>query len=138
MRLRAGNAGRVSLAEASPSDAPSAPATLGTVTVTASLNQTSTQDTPLRTTVVTREDIEQSPAQTLDQLLRTIPGFDFTGVPAAISDPTGLQTRMRGLGNAKVLVLDGVPLIDPLYLTTQFYKVPLSGSAAQLQAIMPR
>lgn len=111
---------------------------LGTVTVTASLNQTSTQDTPLRTTVVTREDIEQSPAQTLDQLLRTIPGFDFTGVPAAISDPTGPQTRMHGLGNAKVLVLDGVPLIDPLYLTTQFYKVPLSGSAAQLQAIMPR
>jgi iron complex outermembrane receptor protein len=106
---------------------PGTPTTLGTVTVTASLNQTLIQDMPLHTTIITQDDIEKSPAQTLDQLLRTIPGFNFTGIPAAISDPTGQQTRMRGLGNAKVLVLlDGIPLIDPFYLTTQFYKVPLS------------
>lgn len=103
------------------------PTTLGTVTVTASLNRTLIQDMPLHTTIVSRDDIEKSPATTLDQLLRTIPGFNFTGIPAAISDPTGQQTRMRGLGNAKVLVLlDGIPLIDPFYLTTQFYKVPLA------------
>lgn len=100
---------------------------LGAITVSASLNQTSVEDMPLHTTVITRDDIDQSPVQTLDQLLRTIPGFDFTGVPAAISDPTGQQTRMRGLGNAKVLVLlDGIPIIDPFYLTTQFHKVALA------------
>lgn len=103
------------------------PVTLNTVTVTASLNQTMVRHMPLHTTVISRDEIEKSPARTLDQLLRTIPGFNFTGVPATISDPTGQQTRMRGLGNAKVLVLlDGTPIIDPFYLTTQFYKVPLS------------
>lgn len=105
----------------------STPVTLKTVTVTASLNQTLVRDMPLHTTIISRDEIEKSPARTLDQLLRTVPGFNFTGVPAAISDPTGQQTRMRGLGNAKVLVLlDGTPIMDPFYLTTQFYKVPLS------------
>lgn len=100
---------------------------LGAVTVSASRNDTSAQDMPLNATIISREDIEKSPAQTLDQLLRTVPGFNFTGVPAAISDPTGQQTKMRGLGNAKVLVLvDGIPIMDPFYLTTQWYKVSLS------------
>jgi iron complex outermembrane receptor protein len=53
--------------------------------------------------------------------------MNFTGVPATSSDPTGHSTKMRGLGNAKVLVLlDGVPLMDPFYLTTQWFKVPVS------------
>ncbi len=59
------------------------------------------EDMPLHTTVIGQDEIKLSTAQTLDQLLRTVPGFDFTGVPAAISDPTGQQTKMRGLGNAK-------------------------------------
>ena len=110
-------------AEASPDNA----TRLGAVTVSASLNQTLLDDMPLHTTVVTQDDIRKSTAQTLDQLLRTVPGFNFTGVPAAISDPTGQQTRMRGLGNAKVLVLvDGIPIVDPFYLTTQFHKVALA------------
>lgn len=112
---------------ATPSPASTTPTTLNAVTVSASLNQTSVEDMPLHTTIISQEDIKKSPAQTLDQLLRTIPGFNFTGVPAAISDPTGQQTKMRGLGNAKVLVLlDGIPVMDPFYLTTQFYKIPLA------------
>jgi iron complex outermembrane receptor protein len=116
------------LAETDPAQAIPGNATqLSAVTVLASLNQTTVEDMPLHTTVITQDDIRKSTAQTLDQLLRTVPGFNFTGVPAAISDPTGQQTRMRGLGNAKVLVLlDGVPIIDPFYLTTQFYKVSLA------------
>lgn len=99
---------------------------LAPVVVSASRNETRVEDMPLHTTVITQEDIRRSPAQRLDQLLRTIPRFSFTGVPANQSDPTGHQTRMRGLGNAKVLVLvDGVPIHDPVYLTTQWFKVPL-------------
>jgi len=102
-------------------------ATLGTVLVSASRSETPLTEMPLHTTVISREDIDKSPAQSLDQLLRNVPGMNFTGVPAAISDPTGHQTKMRGMGNAKVLVLlDGIPIHDPFYLTTQWYKVPLS------------
>lgn len=100
---------------------------LDTVVVMASRSQSRLDEMPLHTTVITREDIRKSPAQTLDQVLRAIAGFNFTGIPAALSDPTGHQTKMRGLGNAKVLVLlDGVPVHDPFYLTTQWFKVPLS------------
>ncbi len=98
-----------------------------TVIISASRSMTRLQEMPLHTTVVSREDIDKSPAQTLDQLLRNVPGMNFTALPAALSDPTGQQTKMRGLGNAKVLVLlDGVPIHDPFFLTTQWFKVPLS------------
>ncbi|MGE5622678.1 MAG: TonB-dependent receptor plug domain-containing protein, partial [Bacillota bacterium] len=101
--------------------------TLEAVVVTASRSQAKVEEMPLHTTIVSQEDIRKSPATTLDQLLRNVPGMNFAGVPAALSDPTGHQTKMRGLGNAKVLVLlDGVPIHDPFYLTTQWFKVPLS------------
>jgi outer membrane receptor protein involved in Fe transport len=104
---------------------PAAWAQVEQVVVTASRSQTAIAEMPLHTTIVSREDIDKSPAQTLDQLLRNVPGMNFTAVPAALSDPTGHQTRMRGLGNAKVLVLlDGVPIHDPFFLTTQWFKVP--------------
>lgn len=97
------------------------------VVVTASRSGTTLADMPLHTTVISSEDIAASPARSLDQLLRNVPGVNLTGVPATQSDPTGHQTRMRGLGNAKVLVLvDGVPVHDPFYLTTQWFKVPLA------------
>lgn len=100
---------------------------LGEMSVSASRSDTKLQDMPLHTTVISREEIERSPAQSLDQLLRNTPGMNFSGVPAVISDPTGQSTKMRGMGNAKVLVLlDGIPIHDPFYLTTQWYKVPLS------------
>jgi outer membrane receptor protein involved in Fe transport len=100
---------------------------LDAVVVSASRSQAKVEEMPLHTTIVTQEDIKKSPAASLDQLLRNIPGMNFTGVPAASSDPTGHQTKMRGLGNAKVLVLlDGMPIHDPFYLTTQWFKVPLS------------
>jgi len=98
-----------------------------TVYVAASRSQTRVEQMPLHTTIVSQEQIRMSSAQTVDQLLRDIPGMNFTAVPASSSDPTGHQTKMRGLGNAKVLMLlDGVPLHDPFYLTTQWYKVPMS------------
>ena len=95
--------------------------------VTASRSQARVEQMPLNTTVISQEDIQKSAALTLDQLLRNVPGLNFTAVPAVQSDPTGHQTKMRGMGNAKVLVLlDGVPVMDPFYLTTQWFKVPLS------------
>ncbi len=100
---------------------------MATVYVAASRSQTRVEQMPLHTTIVSQEQIRMSAAQSVDQLLRDVPGMNFSAVPASSSDPTGHQTRMRGLGNAKVLMLlDGVPMHDPFFLTTQWFKVPLS------------
>lgn len=117
----------VLIAAAPPAFAQQPAADMATVIVAASRSQTKVEQMPLHTTIVSSDEIKSSPAQTLDQLLRNVPGLNFSAVPAALSDPTGHQTKMRGLGNAKVLVLlDGVPIHDPFYLTTQWFKVPLS------------
>ena len=56
-----------------------------------------------------------------------MPGMNVSGAPFYTTDPTGHQTKMRGVTNSKVLVLvDGIPVHDPFYGTTQWFKVPLS------------
>jgi outer membrane cobalamin receptor len=103
------------------------PSSLGAVVVTATRSQTTLEQMPLHTTVIGRKDIQQSPARTLDQLLRAVPGMNLPGAPYYTTDPTGHQTRLRGATNSKVLVLlDGIPVHDPFYTTTQWFKVPLS------------
>jgi iron complex outermembrane receptor protein len=100
---------------------------LGAVVVSATRATTTVERIPLHATVVSQQEIKQSPAQTLDQLLRDIPGMNIPGAPYYTTDPTGQQTKMRGVTNSKVLVLvDGAPIHDPFYVTTQWFKVPLS------------
>ncbi|HEY7233690.1 MAG TPA: TonB-dependent receptor [Gemmatimonadaceae bacterium] len=100
---------------------------LQAVVVSATRASTSVERVPLHATVVTRAEIAQSPAQTLDQLLREITGMNFSGAPFYTTDPTGHQSKMRGVTNSKVLMLvDGIPIHDPFYATTQWFKVPLS------------
>lgn len=100
---------------------------LGAVVVSATRATTTVERVPLHATIVTQAQIRNSPAQTLDQLLREIPGMNLPGAPYYATDPTGHQTRLRGVTNSKVLVLvDGVPVHDPFYSTTQWFKVPLS------------
>jgi len=100
---------------------------LGAVVVSATRASTTVERIALHATVVSQEQIKKSPAQTLDQLLRDIPGMNMPGAPYYTTDPTGQQTKMRGVTNSKVLVLvDGAPVHDPFYTTTQWFKIPLS------------
>lgn len=97
------------------------------VTVSASRADTKLEDMPLSTTVLTREDIDKSPAISVDQLLKNVPGVNLSDVPAHVQHPTGQSISMRGLGNARTLVLmDGIPLNDAFYGTVQWHKVPMS------------
>lgn len=97
------------------------------VTVSASRADTKLEDMPLSTTVLTREDIEKSTAISVDQLLKNVPGVNLSDAPAYVQHPTGQSISMRGLGNARTLVLmDGIPLNDAFYGTVQWYKVPMS------------
>lgn len=105
----------------------SRPTSLGTVVVSASRTTTTLERMPLHTTVVTRAQIQQAPARTLDQLLRDVPGMNLGGAPYYTTDPTSHQTRLRGVTNSKVLMLvDGIPVHDPFYSTTQWFKMPMS------------
>jgi outer membrane receptor protein involved in Fe transport len=81
------------------------------IVVTATKTEHSIREIPAAASVVTREEIDNSSAVTVDQLLRTVPG-----VYAARMDPSSpsriAQTYVRGLpGNSRTLVLlDGVPM----------------------------
>ena len=99
---------------------------LQTVIVTASRSDTRLQDMPLHTTVLTREDISRSAAQTLDQVLRGVPGLLLPGSPAYTTDPTGHNIKFRGMDKKVLVLVDGVPALDPFYTTIQWFKVPLS------------
>ncbi|HUL02387.1 MAG TPA: TonB-dependent receptor [Gemmatimonadales bacterium] len=107
--------------------------TLGAVTmppvvVSATRTTTTLEEMPLHATVIAAADLQRAPAQTLDQVLRGVSGMNVAGAPFYTTDPTGHQAKMRGVtSNASVLVLlDGIPIHDPFFSTTQWFKVPLS------------
>lgn len=108
-------------------DSPDTPAQLPPIVVSASRDDATLAEIPQSTTIITRQDIDNSPAQTLDQLLRNVAGINLSSVPETSKDPTGQSLGMRGLGNVTVLVLlDGIPIMDPFYGTVQWYKAPLA------------
>jgi TonB-dependent siderophore receptor len=107
-------------------DSSNTPTELPQIVVSASRDEATLAEMPQSTTIITRQQIDNSPAQSLDQLLRNVAGINLSTVPAVSKDPTGQSLGMRGLGNSTVLVLlDGVPIMDPFYGTVQWFKVPL-------------
>lgn len=96
------------------------------VTVSASRSDTRLQDMPLHTSVITQEEIRQSPARTLDQLLRGVGGLLVSGSPAYTTDPTGHNIKFRGMDKKVLVLVDGIPVLDPFYTTIQWFKVPLT------------
>jgi outer membrane receptor protein involved in Fe transport len=102
------------------------PKKIGEVIVTATRSERSLQDVPVSASVVTAEDIAQTPALSLDDVLRRVPSVD---VPVSASyqlHPTALNVSMRGLAGIRALVLlDGVPLNDPFFGYVQWNRVPL-------------
>lgn len=114
-------------AQAALADTTDNTATLPQIVVSASRDDATLAEIPQSTTIITRKDIEASPAQSVDQLLRNVAGINLSTVPATSKDPTGQSLGMRGLGNVTTLVLlDGVPIMDPFYGTVQWSKVPLA------------
>jgi outer membrane receptor protein involved in Fe transport len=90
------------------------------------------KDAPTHVTIITREDIEQSPARTLDDLLRQIPGFSlFRRSSSLVTHPTAQGVSLRGIGPSGVsrtlVLLDGIPLNDPFGGWVYWSKVPLEG-----------
>ncbi len=85
--------------------------------VTATRTERPIGSVPASVTVITRKDIERSPAQSADELLEDVAGV-FVRHPTGVSAAgTNNIVYMRGLGGkteGRVLVLkDGVPINDP-------------------------
>jgi outer membrane receptor protein involved in Fe transport len=98
--------------------------------VSASRVEQQLRDVPANVTVITREEIEQSPARTVDDLLRQVPGFSlFRRSSSLVTHPTAQGVSLRGIGPSGVsrtlVLLDGVPLNDPFGGWVYWSKVPL-------------
>ncbi len=84
-----------------------AAAALKPVVVTATRNERAIDDAPVRTEVVTREEIERTHARTLKQALENVPGLQLREVLGK----SGYELSLQGLSADQVLVLiDGLPI----------------------------
>jgi outer membrane receptor protein involved in Fe transport len=101
-----------------------------TVTVTATRGEQRTGDLPASVSVLTRQDIRQSPAVVADDILRQIPTFSlFRRTSSLSSHPTSQGVSLRGIGPSGVsrtlVLLDGVPFNDPFGGWVYWTRVPL-------------
>jgi outer membrane receptor protein involved in Fe transport len=136
MRIRFGvtrslNAAFVALfmssAWAEESPPPSPPeSVLEPIIVTTTRRERTLADQPDSVSVLTRDQIERVPAQSLDDVLRTIPSVNLPFTASYQVHPTANSVSMRGLGGIRALVLlDGVPLNDPFFGYIQWNRVPM-------------
>nr|WP_086939137.1 TonB-dependent receptor [Thaumasiovibrio occultus] len=79
----------------------------GIMVVTGTRTQRSLMDTPVRTEVITAQDLEQSHARDLSEALENIPGVTLR----PIHGKTGDEVSMQGFDGERVLILvDGMPV----------------------------
>ena len=111
---------------------PEPPTRLEPVVVTVTRLEQRASDAPASVTVLTREDIHQSTSQTVDDLLRQVPGFSlFRRSSSLVTHPTAQGVSLRGIGpsgaSRALVLLDGVPINDPFGGWVYWNKVPLQG-----------
>jgi iron complex outermembrane receptor protein len=108
------------------------PVRLEPVVVTATRLEQKADEVPASVTVLTRDDVRETPAQTLDDLLRQVPGFSlFRRTSSVVAQPTTQGLSLRGIGpsgtSRALVLLDGVPLNDPFGGWIYWGRVPLLG-----------
>jgi outer membrane receptor protein involved in Fe transport len=107
------------------------PATLfETVVVTATRTEQRLGDVPASTNVLTREEIQASPAVVADDVLRQIPTFSlFRRASSLAANPTAQGVSLRGIGpsgqSRTLVLLDGIPFNDPFGGWVYWTRVPL-------------
>lgn len=94
--------------------------------VTATRSERPITDVPAGVSLVSATTVEDTPAQSLDDVLRHVPGMNLPIQTGEQAHPTADNVSMRGLGGIHALVLvDGVPLNDPFFGYIQWGRVPL-------------
>ncbi len=98
------------------------------VVVTATRTDQTLTNIPANVTILDRAEIQRSAAQTLDDLLRKVPGFSlFRRSSSVVAHPTTQGVSLRGIGasgsSRTLILLDGMPLNDPFGGWVQWSKV---------------
>lgn len=88
------------------------------VVVTATRLPRPIRDVPQAMVVVTRRELDASPALTMDSLVRSVPSVaTFRRSSSLAADPSSQGLNLRGLGpsgsSRALVLLDGVPVNDP-------------------------
>ncbi len=102
------------------------------VVVTVTRMEQKADEAPASVTVLTRDDIEHSASQTVDDLLRQVPGFSlFRRSSSLVTHPTTQGLSLRGIGpsgTSRALVLvDGVPANDAFGGWVYWSRIPRLG-----------
>ena len=105
--------------------------TLEPVVVTVTRMEQRASEAPAAVSILTREDIRQSAATTVDDLLRQVPGFSlFRRSSSVVGHPTTQGVSLRGIGpsgtSRALVLLDDVPVNDPFGGWVYWNRVPLS------------
>lgn len=109
-----------------PASAQDAPTSASEIVVTATRSARALADVPASVSVITSDQIEETPARSIDDVLRRVPSVDLPIASTNEQHPTDTIVSMRGLSGIRSLVLlDGVPLNDPFFGYVQWSEVPL-------------
>ncbi|HYC00754.1 MAG TPA: TonB-dependent receptor [Candidatus Limnocylindrales bacterium] len=105
-------------------------ADIGRVTITATRIEQGVADPAASVTALSEEEVTASPAFTLDDMLRVVPGFSlFRRTSSLVAHPTAQGVSLRGIGptgaSRALVLVDGVPLNDPFGGWIYWGMVPL-------------
>jgi len=103
---------------------------LETVTVTPARGEMRLGDVPASMSVLSRDEIRQSPSVLADDVLRRLPSFSlFRRTSSMAAHPTTQGVSLRGIGPSGVsrtlVLLDGVPFNDPFGGWVYWSRIPL-------------
>jgi outer membrane receptor protein involved in Fe transport len=107
------------------------PTLLESVTVTPTRSEQRLGDVPASVSIVDKEEIRQSPAVVIDDVLRQVPSFSlFRRSSSLSSHPTSQGVSLRGIGPSGVsrtlVMTDGVPVNDPFGGWVYWTRVPMA------------
>ena len=111
---------------------PEAVPRLEPVVVTVTRMEQKASEAPAAVTVLTGEDLRISAGQTVDDVLRQVPGFSlFRRSSSVVGHPTTQGVSLRGIGpsgtSRALVLLDDVPINDPFGGWVYWNRVPLLG-----------
>jgi outer membrane receptor protein involved in Fe transport len=106
------------------------------IVVTATRSERAAGDLPVSVSVVSREEIARTPALQLDDVLRTVPGLNLPADGSAVTYPSNNLLSIRGLGgvNRALVLVDGIPLNDPMFGNINWSDVQL-GAVERVEVV---